>query len=230
MISILKTDTTWQPEQVNEVKYILRANKTFTVPSRDFVDYDTGINLDFSDDCNIVFKLYNNDSLALRDNILEFSNYLADKSSIVRVENYTNDSIIVRETQYFLSFETIPKSHGNQQIVQDEPAQAEPVQVEPVKEEPVQVEPFQVETAQVEPVQVETAQVEPAQVEPVQVEPTQVEPVKEEPKQVEPVQVEPVQVEPEQVEPVQVEPAQDTTQVEPVQVEQKKRKYVKRKP
>jgi len=239
MISILKTDTTWRPEQVNEVKYILRSNKTFTVRSKDFVDYDTGINIDFPENCNIVFKLYNNDSLVLRDNVLEFSNYLSDKSTIVTVTNYSDESITIRDTQYFLSFETIPKSHGNQLVV--EPA-VEPV-VEPVTETETVAEPVAESVAEplvetvaelvaesvaetvVEPV-VET--VAELVVEPVveSVAETVVEPVVE---TVAEIVVEPV-VEPvtELVTETTTEPVTETT-TEPV-VEQKKRKYVKRKP
>ena len=206
MISILKTDTTWRPEQVNEVKYILRSNKTFTVPPKDFVDYDTGINLDFNENYNVVFKLYNNDSLVLRDNVLEFSNFLSNKSTIVTVTNYSNESITVRDTQYFLSFETIPKSHGNQKVgqIEDEQVEVEQVEVE-VNQEQVEVEVEQ-EQVQVEQVQVQV------EVEQVEVEQEQVE-------------VEQEQVEVEQEQEQVVEPL-----TEPQVVEQKKRKYVKRKP
>ena len=48
MLEILKNDMTWQPEKVNDCKYILRSNKHVTINSKDFVDFDTGINLKFS--------------------------------------------------------------------------------------------------------------------------------------------------------------------------------------
>jgi hypothetical protein len=214
-MKFLKSDTTWQPELLNENKYLLRANKDLHINVGDFEDYLTGINFEVPKGFQVVFTSLMS-GLVTNSSLIE-SNYYSEKSTIARLVNKSNEIIDVAETEYILSFELIDKENINTQPVESkgntsvkntfqEPT-AEPVQ-EPTAE-PVQeptAEPVQEPTA--EPVQEPTA-------EPVQ-EPT-AEPVQE--PTAEPVQ-EPVQ-EP-TAEPVQ-EPVQEPTAVQP-----KKRKYVRR--
>jgi hypothetical protein len=205
MLSILKSDITWQPEPINDNKFALRANKSFVINSKDFEDYNTGINLKFGNKHRVVFKTLKNE-LVIANNLLEESNYDSMHGTKVRFLNYTDSPVHVAETEYFLTFELIERidtativDHSNetQTDLITEPV-ADPV-AEPVSETLVET----VAEPVVESVETVAEPVSETVAEPV------VEPV------VEPV-TEPV------AEPV-VEPV-----TEPVVEAPKKRKYVKK--
>ncbi len=220
MLSILKSDITWQPEPINDNKFALRANKSFVINSKDFEDYNTGINLKFGNKHRVVFKTLKNE-LVIANNLLEESNYDSMHGTKVRFLNYTDSPVHVAETEYFLTFELIERidtativDHSNetQTDLITEPV-AEPVSetvVEPVAEPVVE----SVETV-AEPVSETVAEPVVESVETVAepVSETVAEPV------VEPV-VEPVT---EPVAELVVEPV-----TEPVVEAPKKRKYVKK--
>lgn len=134
MIFILKTDITWHPEQINDDKYLLRANKTFTVPGNDFVEYDTGVNLNFPENCDVIFKLHGDTKLKLAGHILKYSNFESTRSTIIKVLNYSKDDVTIKETQHFLTFELLNK--GQSETVAEPVAEQVAEQVaEPVAEQ-----------------------------------------------------------------------------------------------
>ncbi len=108
MLSILKSDITWQPEPINDNKFALRANKSFVINSKDFEDYNTGINLKFGNKHRVVFKTLKNE-LVIANNLLEESNYDSMHGTKVRFLNYTDSPVHVAETEYFLTFELIER-------------------------------------------------------------------------------------------------------------------------
>ena len=116
-MKFLKSDTTWQPELINENKYLLRANKDLNINVGDFEDYLTGVNFDVPSGYRVVFK-----SLVtglVTDSSLSESNYYAEKSTVARLINRSNDIIQVRETEYILSFGLIGKlQEETQQVVE----------------------------------------------------------------------------------------------------------------
>ncbi len=149
MISILKSDITWYPEQINDTKYLLRSNKSFFVAAKDFIDYDTGINLNFSESKFILFKLHGlKSAMELASPVLKKSNINNSKSTILRIMNKTSEDIHVKETEYLLSFELIEK---DQELSQCQPKMEAEAQAEAEPEPQAKAEPEPQAEAEPEP-------------------------------------------------------------------------------
>lgn len=103
MLSFLKSDNTWLPEQ-EENFFVIRANKNLEIDVNDFVEYTVGVRFEFPQDYRLNIKIHPSYQykLFISNNIVLKSNYSSPKQTTIILTNVSKEAVLIKNTDKLL--------------------------------------------------------------------------------------------------------------------------------